>query len=399
MEKIKVAPNVYWVGAVDWNLRTFHGDTYNLQRGTTYNSYLIIDEKITLIDGVQAGFSAQWIERISEIVDPSKIDYIVTNHIEPDHSGSIPEIMKLAKNAKIFGTAKCKDGLFKYYYPNPVWDFQIVKSGDTLEIGSKTLQFIDAAMIHWPDSMFTYIPQDKLLIPNDAFGQHLASSGRFDDEVDQCALMDEAEKYYANILVPFSMLIARKIDELIKLGLKIDTIAPSHGIIWRKNPKIIVEKYALWSKNIPYKKAAVIVYETMWGSSEKMARAILEGIIAAGGDAKLYDIAKADRTEVIKDIFASKLFFFASSTHDNNILPAMAGFLDFVKGMKIKNRVGMAFGSFGWSGESIKQVEEIMIGAGIEIVNPLLQVKYAPSTEEIKKCFDAGFELSKKYLM
>jgi flavorubredoxin len=239
MPPVEVLENVFWVGAVDWNIRNFHGFTYSTHRGTTYNAYLIVDEKTALIDSVYGPFAGEMIERIREIVDPSKIDYIVANHVETDHSGAISEILKLAPKAKLLGTAKCKEGLQKHYFGN--WDFQVVKTGDEIKLGKRTLRFIEAPMLHWPDSMFTYVEKDALLLPNDAFGQHLATSKRFDDEVDEKILMEEAAKYYANILWLFNQLILRKIDEIQKMGLKINMIAPSHGIIWRSNPGKIVE--------------------------------------------------------------------------------------------------------------------------------------------------------------
>lgn len=394
MKKIEVAKNVFWVGTVDWNVRNFHGYTYTTKRGSTYNAYLIVDKKIALVDTVLGSFSGELIEKIKEIVDPAKIDYVIANHVETDHSGALPEVLKYAKNAKVIGTAKCKEGLYRYYYGD--WDFQTVKTGDAISLGEKTLKFIEAPMIHWPDSMFTYVPEDKLLLPNDAFGQHLASTERFDDEIEECALMDEAAKYYANILIPYSPIILKKIDELVKSGLEIKTIAPSHGIIWRKDPMKIVNAYIGWAKGIPFKKNVLIVYETMWGATEKMAKAILEGLRAAGAEAKLYDISVSDRTEVIKEIFDAKGLIVGSSTHDNNMLPNIAGFLDFVKGLKIKNRIGASFGSFGWSGESVKIMENILKESGIEVVQPPISAKYMPSPDDLKNCFEYGKNFASK---
>ncbi|PIU83413.1 MAG: MBL fold metallo-hydrolase [Elusimicrobia bacterium CG06_land_8_20_14_3_00_38_11] len=394
MKKVEVAKNVFWVGVVDWNVRNFHGHTYTTKRGSTYNAYIIIDKKIALVDTVLGSFSDELIEKIKDFVDPAKIDYIIANHVETDHSGALPEIMRHAKNAKVVGTAKCKEGLYRHYYED--WDFQVVKTGDSISLGEKTLKFIEAPMIHWPDSMFTYIPEDKLLLPNDAFGQHIATTERFDDEVDQCALMDEATKYYANILIPYSPIILKKIDEVVKSGLEIKTIAPSHGIIWRKDPMKIVNAYIRWAKGLPLKKNILIVYETMWGATEKMAKALLEGVRSVGCEAKLYNISTSDRTEIIKEIFDAKGLLVGSSTHDNNILPNIAGFLDFVKGLKIKNRIGASFGSFGWSGESVKIIENILRESGIEVVQPPISAKYIPSSDDIKSCFEFGKNFAAK---
>ena len=262
----KISNGIYWVGAVDWNVRTFHGHTYSTQRGTTYNAYLIVDKKIALVDTVYGPFAGELIERIREIVPPEKIDYVIANHVETDHSGAMPALMKLCPNAKVYGTAKCKEGLYRYYYED--WDFQVVKTGDKLPLGGRTLTFLEAPMIHWPDSMFTYCPEEKLLMPNDAFGQHYASSQRFEDEVDPCVLMDEAAKYYANILWPLGSMILRKIEEVQKMNIPISMIAPSHGIIWRKDPMKIVNMYVSWAKN-ETKKKVVVFYESMWGATER----------------------------------------------------------------------------------------------------------------------------------
>jgi len=384
---------VYWVGVVDWNIKNFHGHTYNTNRGTTYNSYLIIDEKIALIDTVYAPFSKEFIERIKEIIPPEKIDYIISNHVETDHSGALPELMKHCPNAKIFCTAKCKEGLYRYYYGN--WNFQIVKTGDTLKLGKRTLSFIEAPMIHWPDSMFTYCQEEKLLMPNDAFGQHYATSKRFDDEVDQSILMDEAEKYYANILWPLGSIIQKKHEDIQKMNLPINIIAPSHGIIWRKEPGKIVNSYTSWVKN-ETRSEAVIVYETMWGATEKMARKIADGIIAEGVKVMLFDVAQSDRTEVIKAMFGAKGYLIGSSTHDNDMLPTIVGFMEFLKGLKPKNRIGCSFGSHGWAGGGAKNIESLLKESGVEIVQPFLAVQYMPSEEDLKKCYEFGKDFAKK---
>lgn len=387
MAKIEIKNNIFWVGAIDWNVRNFHGHTYTTQRGTTYNSYLIVDEKIALIDGVYGPFSNELINKISEIIDLGKIDYVVANHVETDHSGAIPAIMKLCPKAKVVGTAKCKEGLYKHYYEN--WDFQVVKTGDKISLGKRTLQFIEAPMIHWPDSMFTYCPEEQLLLPNDAFGQHYATSERFDDEVDQCALMDEAKKYYANILWPLGSVILKKIEEVQKMNISINMIAPSHGIIWRRDPLKIVNSYVSWAKNTTTPKV-VIVYETMWGATEKMSQQIAQGIIDSGVEVKLFDITQADRTEVMKEMLDAKGSLVGSSTHDNDMLTTIAGFLEFLKGLAPKNRIGAAFGSFGWAGGAVKSIENILKESGVELVLPGLGVKYVPDKNELKNCYEFG---------
>ena len=388
MSAVKILPDIYWVGVIDWNIKNFHGHTYTTKRGTTYNAYLIVDEKITLVDTVMGSFSDKLIEKIKQVIDPSKIDYIIANHVESDHSGALPEVLKLCPKAKVFGSAKCKEGLLKHYYFDK-WDFQIVKTGDMLKLGKRTLQFIEAPMLHWPDSMFTYVVEDALLLPNDAFGQHYATSERFDDEVDQSILMDEAAKYYGNILWPLSTLVLKKIQEIQKLNIPIKMIAPSHGIIWRKDPAKIINAYVSWAKN-ETKPKVVVVYETMWGATEKMARRIVEGIIDAGVSVKLFDITSSDRSEVISEMLDAKGYIIGSSTHDNDILPTLAGFLEFFKGLRPANRIGCAFGSYGWAGGAVKTIEEIFKKAGIEIAQPSLSIKYVPDDSEGKSCYEYG---------
>jgi len=393
MPAIKILPNIYSVGVVDWKIRSFHGHTYSTNRGSTYNSYLIIDDKITLIDTVLGSFSEELINNIREVVPVDKIDYIIANHVETDHSGALPEIMKLCPRAKVFGTKNCKEGLYRYYYGN--WDFQIVKTGDKLNLGKKSLNFIEAPMIHWPDSMFTYCPEEQVLFPNDAFGQHYATSERFDDETDPCALMDEVSKYFANILWPLGTVILRKIEDIQKMGLPIKIIAPSHGVVWRGDPMKPIKAYISWCKN-ETKPKAVIVYETMWGATEKMARKIAEGITASGAEAKIFDVATSDRSEVINAMLDAKGFVFGSSTHDNDMLPNFAGFLEFLKGLRPKDRVSAVFGSYGWAGGAIKEIEEVLKEAGLGISQPSLGIKYMPSDADLKTCFEFGRDLADK---
>ena len=392
MKPFEIKKGIYWVGAVDWNIRSFHGHTYSTKRGTTYNAYLIVDEKIALVDTVYGPFANELIEKIKDIIPPEKIDYVIANHVETDHSGAMPAVMKLCPKAKVYGTQKCKEGLYRNYYEN--WDFQVVKTGDILKLGKRTLTFVEAPMIHWPDSMFTYCREEELLMPNDAFGQHIATSERFDDEIDQCALMDEAAKYYANILWPLGSLILRKIEDVQKMGVPIKMIAPSHGIIWRKDPMKIVNSYVTWAKNTT-KPKVVIAYETMWNSTEKMARKALEGIADAGVEAKLFNVAESDRTEVMKEMLDAKGFLVGSSTHDNDMLPTMAGFLEFLKGLKPKNRVAAAFGSYGWSGGAVASMEKELKEAGIELA-PSISCKFVPDGDEVKKCYEFGKDFAAK---
>lgn len=393
MSSVRILQDIYWVGAVDWNVKNFHGHTYTTRKGTTYNAYLILDDKITLVDTVYGPFGGEMIERIRELVEPEKIDYIIANHVEIDHSGALPQILKFCPKARVFGTAKCKEGLYKHYYGN--WDFQVVKTGDKLKLGKRTLTFVEAPMLHWPDSMFTYCPEEELLLPNDAFGQHYATSERHDDEVDQSVLMDEAAKYYGNILWPLSPLIIKKIEEVQKMNIPIKMIAPSHGIIWRKEPMKIVNAYLGWAKN-ETKPKVVIIYETMWGATEKMARKIADGLIDSGIEIKLFDINQSDRTEVIKEMLDSRGFIIGSSTHNNDMLPAIAGFLDFLKTLKPKNRIACAFGSYGWAGGAVKGIENVLKETGAEIVQSSLSVQYVPDADELKRCYEYGKDFAER---
>ncbi|MDP2939684.1 MAG: flavodoxin domain-containing protein [Candidatus Omnitrophota bacterium] len=383
MKAIEVVKGIYWVGAIDWDIRTFHGHTYETRRGTTYNAYLIVDDKIALIDAVYGPFYQEMLDRIKEIVDPKKIDYMVVNHIETDHSGAVPIIMELQPKAKVVCSAKGKEGLIRHYYGN--WDFQVVKTGDTVKLGKRTLRFIEAPMIHWPDSMFTYIPEDSLLLPNDAFGQHLATSKRFNDEVDETIIMDEASKYYANILWPLGAVIKKKIQEIIDSQIKIDMIAPSHGVIWRKNPLKIVEAYLNWASN-ETKDKVIIAYETMWGATRKMAQAISETFMEKGIETLIYSIPDTDRTDIIADMLDAKAILIGSSTHDNDMLPNTAGFLEFLKGLQPKGRIAAAFGSHGWAGGAVGGINEVLKKAGCLVVEPGLEVKYTPNEEDLASC-------------
>ena len=389
---LEVLDRIYWVGAVDWNLRHFHGFTFSTHQGTSYNAYLIRDEKTALIDTVYGPFAAEMIERIRAVMDPADLDYIVANHVETDHSGAIVELLKLAPHAKLVGTARCKAGLQKHYFGD--WDFQVVKTGDEVTLGERRLRFIQAPMLHWPDSMFTYIEKDGLLLPNDAFGQHWATSKRFDDEVDENVLMDEAGKYYANILWPFGQLVTRKIGEVQKLGLTINMIAPSHGLIWRTNPTKIVDAYLRWARG-EAKPKFLVVYDTMWGSTEKMARAIVEGIGNEGVDVRLFRLPFSDLSDILKELLEAKGLIVGSSTVNNGILPTLAPFLEELEGLKPRNKIAAAFGSYGWGGGAVKTIEEKLGKAGIEVVAPPLTVQWVPDQEELGKCVEWGEEVAR----
>ena len=391
MKPVEISKNVWWVGAVDWNVRDFHGHTYKTKRGTTYNAYLVIDEKIALVDTVYGPFAGEMIERISKIIDPAKIDYVIANHVETDHSGAIPAISKICPKAKFYGTQKCKEGLQRMYYLD--LDLQTVKTGDKLSLGKRTIQFVEAPMLHWPDSMFSYLVEDAILLPNDAFGQHYATDVRFDDEVDQAILFQEAAKYYANILLPLSSLVLKKLEDVKKLNIPIKMIAPSHGIIWRKDPMKIVNAYVTWASQVT-KPKAVVVYETMWGATEKMAVQIADGLIKSGIEVKVFEVNQTDRTEIIGEMLDAKCFVFGSSTHDNDMLPNIAGFLELLKGLKPKNRITALFGSYGWAGGAIGSIEKVVKESGFEIVQAPMTLQYMPDKNDAEKCFNWGVDLA-----
>jgi flavorubredoxin len=395
LSAVKIIEGIYWVGAVDWDIRNFHGFSYSTHRGTTYNAYLIIDDKTALIDSVYRPFAEEMIEKIKEVVPPEEISYVIANHVETDHSGAIAEVLRLAPEAKILGTARCRQGLHKHYFGD--WDFQVVKTGDQLSLGRRTLSFIEAPMLHWPDSMFTYVAEDALLMPNDAFGQHLATSQRFDDEVNEEIIMQEAAKYYANILWPLSPLVTRKIEEIQKQKVKINMIAPSHGIIWRSNPMKIVDAYIRWANGLARNKV-LVVYDTMWGSTEKMARAIVDGLTSMNVEARLYRVPYSDRGDIIADLLEAKGILVGSSTINNSIIPTLAPLLEDLVGLKPKNKIAASFGSYGWAGGAVKSIEEAFMRAGVETVMPALTVNWVPTKEEIQKCFNFGKEFAQRVM-
>ncbi|MGB8217747.1 MAG: flavodoxin domain-containing protein [Candidatus Methanoperedens sp.] len=384
---VELKEGVYWVGVVDWNIKKFHGHEYSTHRGSTYNAYLIIDKKIALVDTVWGPYSSQMIENIKKIIDVGKIDYVIANHAEVDHSGGLPELMKLIPNATVVVSDKGRESIPKHYHQD--WNFKVVKTGDSISLGENSLVFVTAPMLHWPDSMFTYLTGKNILMPNDAFGQHYASSGRFNDEVDMIEVYQEAIKFYANILTPFSDLVVRKIDEFKKLNIPVDIIAPSHGIIWRKDPLQIVNKYYEWATG-GNDGSAVIIYDTMWNATERMAQAIAEGLSKEGVKFKLFNMAVSDRNDVLTEVFKTKGIIIGSPTLNNGLLPTIKPILEDLKGLKFKNKVGAAFGSYGWSGENVKLIEETLEKAKIKILQEGIKFKWQPTEEELGKCVEFG---------
>ena len=391
MNKISLTEGINWIGVVDWDSRDFHG--YVTRRGTSYNAYLIQDEKIALVDTVKHTFSSELLRNICEFVDPSKIDYIIINHVEMDHSSSLPAIAQHAKNATIVTSKRGKDAIAEHYSSD--FEIQVVNTGDTLKLGKRTLSFVEAPMLHWPDSMFTYVVEDKILMPNDAFGQHLASAQRFDDEVDGHVLMEEAATYYANILMPLAPLITRKIQEVVKMGIPIEMIAPSHGVIWRSDPSKIIKAYADWSSNTS-KNKVVIVFDTMWGSTNQMARAIAEGVTSQGVDVKVLKLRAANRTEAMTEILDAKAVVVGSPTLNNGMFPTIGSFLTYATGLKPKGKLWSFFGSYGWGGGAVKNMTEIAQKAGFQTNEQKIEVKFVPESEDLKKCVEFGQQIATK---
>lgn len=376
MKPLEIKKGIYWVGAIDWDLRNFHG--YSTQLGSTYNAYLIVDKKITLVDTVKHYMFNEMLERIKCVIDPSKIDYIISNHTEMDHSGALPEIMDIAKNAVIICSPNGEKGLKKHFKKD--WKFKVVNTGDSINIGKRNLNFVLMQMVHWPDSMATYIPEEKLLLPNDAFGQHIASTERFDDEFGWARARVEAAKYYANIVLPYGMQV-NKVLEAVS-GLDIDIVGPSHGLIWRSHIKDIVECYKRWANNVCDKKA-VIVYDTMWHSTEKMAYAIKDVFEEKDVSCEIKNLQTNHISDVMASILEAKYICVGSSTLNNGALPTVSAFLTYMKGLAPKNRTGIAFGSYGWGGQSVSDVENIMEAAKFELPLKGLKIQWVPDNKEL----------------
>jgi len=389
-----VKNNVYWVGKVDWELKTFHGDDYSTHKGSTYNSYLIQEEKTVLIDTVWLPFAQEYVKNLSSEVDLRKIDLIIANHGEVDHSGALPELMKHIPDKPIYCTANAVKSLKGQYHKD--WNFHIVKTGDKISIGNgKELIFVEMTMLHWPDSMATYLSGDNILFSNDAFGQHFANEKLFNDQADRCDLFNEAIKYYANILTPFSSTLKKKLAEISSFNLPIDIIATSHGVIWRDNPSQIIEKYAQWSDD--YRENQItIVYDTMWNGTKILAESIAHGIEKADPKVtiKIYNLSKSDENDLITEVFKSKTVIIGSPTVSNSILHSVAGFIHFMKGLKFKGKKAAAFGCYGWSGESVKTLNEMMSSAGFEIIDEGLKNQWNPDNNGQKTAVEFGEKIA-----
>jgi len=386
---VQVLDKITWVGKVDWEIRRFHGEEYSTHRGSTYNSYLVRDDKTALIDTVWAPFEKAFVADLKKEIDLQKIDYVIANHGEKDHSGALAALMRQIPETPVYCTQNAVKSLKGQYHCD--WNFKTVKTGDKLSLGKKDLVFIEAPMLHWPDSMFSYLTGDNVLFSNDAFGQHLATELLFNDLVDPAELGQESIKYYANILTPFSLLVEKKIQEVLAMKVSVDMICPSHGVIWRKDPLKIVNQYLEWAKD--YQEDQVtIVYDTMWDGTRRMAEAIARGIMAENSHlvVKLFNIARSDKNDVVTEVFKSKALLMGSPTINKRILSSVGGFLEEIRGLGFKNKKAAAFGCYGWSGEGIKIISAALKNCGFELMNDGLRTTWNPDEQAVAQCLSFG---------
>jgi flavorubredoxin len=394
MRTTELAKGIYWVGAIDWDVRDFHG--YSTYRGTTYNAFLIVDEKITLFDTVKSSHIEDLLRHIRAIVDPEKIDYLVVNHVEMDHSGSLPEMMEIIKPEKLICSPMGHKALLDHFHRED-WPFEVVKSGDEISIGKRTIQFLETRMLHWPDSMFSYIKEDGILFSSDAFGQHYATSERFDDEASMPEVMHESAKYYANILYLYSPLIRKLLKTVTEMNLDIKMIAPDHGVIWRSHIGSILKAYDEWSRNT-FDKKALVIYDTMWHSTEEMAKAIAIGLEETGVSTRMINLKVHHRSDVMTEILKARAVILGSSTLNNGLLPRMAGFLMYMRGLKPANKIGASFGSYGWSGEAVNLMNNSLLEMKIDVIEEGLRLKYVPADEQLEECREMGRRIGQAVL-
>ncbi len=392
MKPLEIKKDIFWVGSVDFESRDFHG--YSLSpRGTTYNAYVVKDEKTVLFDTVKASHVSTMLCRLAHVTPLEKVDYIVVNHVEMDHSGALPQIVAACKPEKIF-TSPMGLKAMEAHFDIEGWPVQVVKSGDSISIGKRSIHFLETRMLHWPDSMFSYIPEDKLLISNDAFGQNIASSERFTDEIDRAALDHAMTEYYHNIVLPFSPQVLKVLGQVAEMKLEIEMIAPDHGLIFRTREDIahVLATYERFAHQKPNKRA-LIVYDTMWHSTEKMAYSVAEGLASVGVPYRIMDLKSNHHSAVMTELARCGLVAVGSPTHNNGILPEVAKMLTYMKGLRPQNRIGGAFGSFGWSGECVNIISEWLGSMGMELPVAPVKHKFVPRHEAGKLCFDMGKQL------
>ncbi len=383
---------INWVGYVDWTIRDFHG--YETARGATYNSYLVQDDQTALIDAVKAPFVDRLLDNVAALTEPGDVDYVVCNHAEPDHSGGLPRVMKALPNATLVCNKKCVAALSRHF-DTSAWPIRVVGSGDALSLGRRTLQFIDTPMVHWPESMFTFIPEEKLLFSMDAFGQHYASSGRFDDEVSPCTLMEEAKTYYATIVTPFGKQVAGVLKQAATLD--IEMIAPSHGVIWRSRVPEIVEAYKDWSVCRP-KAKVLVIYDSMWDSTGQMARAIHEGASQPGVEVVLTHIRHSNLTKIATEVLDTACVAFGSATLNRGMMPMAGAVLTYLKGLRPVGKSGFAFGSYGWGKGAPEAIVEYFDDMRWQVLRDPLKAQFRPTPEVLDECRQAGRMLADKAL-
>jgi len=387
----KLRENIYWVGSVDYNVRDFHG--YRTERGSTYNAYLILDEKNVLVDTVKAPFAAELLKNIEQHIEADKIDYVICNHAEPDHSGALPVIMKKCSNAKVVCDAKCK-AILDLYYDISEWEFELVKTGDSISLGKRSVSFLETPMVHWPESMFTYIPEEKILFSMDAFGQHYSSSKRFDSENELQTILEEAKTYYANIVMLFGRQILKTLE--VAKDLEIEIIAPSHGVIWTKHIPEIIAAYKDWAVFKP-KKKVLIMYATMWKSTEKMALAVRDGANEFDVDVLFYNVDDIHKTVLATETLDTATIAIGSATLNQGIMPEVASVLTYLKGLKPQNKSVVCFGSYGWA-PATKELTSYVEAMKLDIMQDPIVCKYRPTEEVLEQCREAGRSLAKKAL-
>jgi len=381
----RLADNVYWVGAIDWGIRNFHG--YETSRGTTYNAYLVLADKITLVDTVKAPFAEEMLSRIASVIAPEKIDYIVSNHAEMDHSGALPRTIEAVKPEKVFASVMGTKALLSHF--DLGLEVTPVQNGESLSLGNMNLSFIHTPMLHWPDSMVSYLVEEEILFSQDAFGMHLASTERFNDEICRDILVDEAARYYANILLPLSPLVAKLLESLPTLGLSLKIVAPDHGPIWRSGFQEVLSWYSTWAAQ-KFTMKAVVVYDTMWNSTELMARAACDGLVKGGVSVSVMPLQSSHRSDVATAVMQAGALIVGSPTINNGVFPSVADVMTYLKGLKPKNLVGAAFGSFGWSGEAVGHLNELLKSMRVELVTDGVKANYVPDAAALDQCFSLG---------
>ncbi|MBU2603052.1 MAG: FprA family A-type flavoprotein [Actinobacteria bacterium] len=396
MERYLLKDDIWWVGVIDWDVRDFHG--YETPRGTTYNAYLIVDEKTTLVDGVRAGYGPEVLRRISGCCEPASVDYLVVNHVEPDHSGALPWLVERLAPEKVFCTSRAKDALVLLYGEEAIapWNIEVVGTGDEISLGAHTLTFLEVPMLHWPDSMLTYVKEAKVLLANDGFGQHLATSKRFADEVDIDVVMDEAAKYYGNILMPFGNQVQKLVKTVGELGLEFDVIAPSHGVIWRTPEDIarIIQSYVDWS-SFKAEPSVALIFDTMWYSTEKMTRAIEDGVAQEGVPCSVFRLSRTPLAEAARAVQTHRAVLVGTPTLNNGMLPSVGAFMTYIKGLRPKERLVGAYGSYGWGGGGVKQVDAALRDLKLEVIDPL-EYKYVPTDADLAACEEYGRAVARR---